>query len=360
MLKRITQSQNLYKYLTAVILLIIPLYPKFPFLKIPGAQVSARVEDFLLALAALFLTVKILPQVKKVFSMSIESAIAIYILIGLISLLSAIFLTRTVVPHIGFLHWTRRVEYIIPFFLGVLAIKKKENLNFYLNILIVVSFIVFIYAIGQRYFYWPIIVTQNLEYAKGIALRYVAGGHINSTFAGHYDLATFLVLILPIFISLFFIIKRLKVRIILGIMILSGLWLLIASVSRISIASYLFGSTIALLILKKYKEIIIIFLVSLILFSFSQDLRVRYLRIFDEAKRRLGEISVTVYAQETYPERRTDFATPTPTPHPILEDRSSSIRLNVEWPRAIRAFTKNPLLGTGYSSITLATDNDYL
>ena len=34
--------------------------------------------------------------------------------------------------------------------------------------------------------------------------------------------------------------------------------------------------------------------------------------------------------------------------------------MNVEWPRALRAFYKNPLLGTGYSSITLATDNDYL
>ncbi len=43
-----------------------------------------------------------------------------------------------------------------------------------------------------------------------------------------------------------------------------------------------------------------------------------------------------------------------------LEDRSTSIRLAVEWPRAIRAFLKNPLLGTGYGSVTLATDNDYL
>jgi O-antigen ligase len=40
--------------------------------------------------------------------------------------------------------------------------------------------------------------------------------------------------------------------------------------------------------------------------------------------------------------------------------RSGGIRFNVEWPRAIRAFLKNPVLGTGYSSITLATDNDYL
>ncbi|MCJ7804886.1 O-antigen ligase family protein, partial [Patescibacteria group bacterium] len=39
---------------------------------------------------------------------------------------------------------------------------------------------------------------------------------------------------------------------------------------------------------------------------------------------------------------------------------SSGIRFNVEWPRSLRAFAKNPLLGTGYSSVTLATDNDYL
>ena len=68
------------------------------------------------------------------------------------------------------------------------------------------------------------------------------------------------------------------------------------------------------------------------------------------------------YAQNedfNLPQRRV-AATPTPTPVPIFEDRSTSIRVNVEWPRAIRALSKNPLLGTGYSSITLATDNDFL
>ena len=40
--------------------------------------------------------------------------------------------------------------------------------------------------------------------------------------------------------------------------------------------------------------------------------------------------------------------------------RSFGIRIDEEWPRAIRAFEKNPILGTGYSSITIATDNDYL
>ena len=68
-----------------------------------------------------------------------------------------------------------------------------------------------------------------------------------------------------------------------------------------------------------------------------------------------------VYAQaENLPLRRISSETPNPTPMPVFEDRSTSIRLNAEWPRAIRAFLKNPLLGTGYSSITLATDNEYL
>jgi hypothetical protein len=65
--------------------------------------------------------------------------------------------------------------------------------------------------------------------------------------------------------------------------------------------------------------------------------------------------------------------TPTPTPKVSQEEEeewvpttelavqySSGIRFDVEWPRSVRAFKKNPFLGTGYSSVTLATDNDYL
>ncbi len=40
--------------------------------------------------------------------------------------------------------------------------------------------------------------------------------------------------------------------------------------------------------------------------------------------------------------------------------RSFEIRTKSEWPRAWRAFLRDPLLGSGYSSIDLATDNDYL
>ena len=58
--------------------------------------------------------------------------------------------------------------------------------------------------------------------------------------------------------------------------------------------------------------------------------------------------------------KRINISTRTPEGAPVFEDRSTSIRFNVEWPRAIRALEKNPVLGTGYSSISLATDSDYL
>jgi O-antigen ligase len=80
------------------------------------------------------------------------------------------------------------------------------------------------------------------------------------------------------------------------------------------------------------------------------------------------------------PGRRVGKAMPTPTPTPtpapvatppaeveewkptteLMVEYSGGIRFNVAWPRALRAFAKNPLLGTGYSSVTLAVDNDYL
>ena len=47
-------------------------------------------------------------------------------------------------------------------------------------------------------------------------------------------------------------------------------------------------------------------------------------------------------------------------PTEVLEDRSLNIRLKASWPKALRALAKNPILGTGYSSVGLAVDNDYL
>jgi len=343
------------KYLVAAIMLAVPLYPKFPSIRIPGTFVSVRIEDFLLAFTALVVVINIVPRIRKVIATNIEGAIVIYILVGAVSLLSAIFVTQTVVPHLGTLHWARRIEYFVPFFLGSIYFLqgKRSDIGFFLKVLMLTIFIAFIYGLGQRYLHWPLIITQNEEYSKGIALRWIAGSHINSTFAGHYDLATFLVLTLPTVVSLFFLIKGKVSKLLIGVVFFSGLWLLGSAVSRISIVSFLLSGTLSLLIIRKYKAIPIFLIVSAILFGFSGDLWARYGRIFEVTKDKIEKILLvpgTVYAAST----------PAPTPTPVFEDRSTSIRLNVEWPRAVRAFSKNPLLGTGYSSITLATDNDYL
>jgi len=363
MRKLLERPRDIFKYGIAAILIVIPLYPKFPFLKIPGTYVSIRIEDFLIFVLALLFILFFFKELPQLLKNRLESSILVFILIGFVSLLSAILITKTVTPSIAVLHWLRRIEYFVPMGIGILYFKRygTRDLEFFLKVLMITVFIAFVYGFGQMYFSWPVIITQNNEYAKGIALRWVAGSQLNSTFAGHYDLATFLVFSLPIFITLFFVIKGLWSRVSLAAATLSGLWLLANTASRISIASYLLAAVISLLLLKKYKAIVLTVLVSITLFSltgsvidrYTQVVTVYYQRIVSRLKVKAAGIN------EVLPQRRENINSQ-PTPQPVFEDRSTSIRLNVEWPRALRAFKKNPLLGTGYSSITLATDNDFL
>src|SRR3989344_3054910 len=100
-----------YKYLIPILFLVIPLYPKFPLFNVPGTYVAIRAEDFLLTIMAAMLAFYLfrekafslikLPQIK---------AIILFTTAGFLSLLSGWLLTQTVQPHIGFLHWARRVE----------------------------------------------------------------------------------------------------------------------------------------------------------------------------------------------------------------------------------------------------------
>ena len=125
MSKLIRLYKSIYKYLVAAVILGVPLYPKFPFLRIPGTYVSIRLEDSLLVIAVLVLAAHILPKLSKFLKSKVNRAIFISLLVGLVSLSSAIFVTKTVQPYLGVLHWLRRVEYFIPFFLGVIAIRKN-------------------------------------------------------------------------------------------------------------------------------------------------------------------------------------------------------------------------------------------
>lgn len=339
-------------YLVAItaILIVVPLFPKFPAFRIAGTYVAVRLEDFLILGTILIFSVPIIYNIKSIIKNNVVRAIALFLIIGGISVFSGIYLTQTINVKIGLLHWIRRIEYLSLFFVGLTYMKTNAEkqggrvMEYIVKILLIVNFFVFAYGIGQHYFNFPVIVTQNEEYSKGIALRWVPGAHINSTFAGHYDLASYLVLIIPIFVASFFVVKDKISKFLLASSTLAGFWLFSVAVSRISIVAFLVATTVSLFLLKKYKEIVVIGLISVIAFGFSPDLRVRYGRIFDVLKQKISSV-IVVHAQED---------------GNVNEDRSTSIRLKVEWPRAFRAFYKNPIVGTGYSSITLATDNDYL
>lgn len=355
------------KYLIAAIFIIVPLFPKFPLISIPGTYVAIRFEDVLLLLLGILTLIKIVPNYKTLIKDKIIIALLIYFGIGAVSLLSGAFLTDTVGMGVGIFHFVRRIEYIVPFVAALVLLKKddiKNDVDFYLKLLMIVTVVTFIYGLGQRYLSFPIIITQNEEYSKGIALRWTPGSHINSTFAGHYDLAAFMVMLLPMLIALLFTLKGRAERLLVALSVGGGLWLLINSISRISQVSYLVAVTVSLLLIRKYKALSFVLAASLILIVTSSGLQARFGRLFEVIYDKISitiQGSYTVLADEiSIPGKKLNAPVATPTPVPVFEDRSTSIRLNVEWPRALRSFYKNPILGTGYSSISLATDNDYL
>ena len=370
-------AHTINKYLVALLLIFIPLYPKFPLFAVPGSQVFIRLEDFVILFVFLIWLLVNKSRIADFIKLKISKAVLLFLLVGLLSVISGYLLTHTVSLPIALIHWARRVQYILPLFIGLTAIESKRDIYFYLRVVITIVLFAFIYGIGQKHYGWPIITTQNQEYSKGIALFYVEGSHLPSTFAGHYDLAAFLVLIAPFIVVLLTssrkTIKELSLlpsillsRTFLLATHLSVLWLLVNAASRISVAAYLGSVTLSLILVRRYLFIPLILALSIGFILTSSKLMDRYVRILEVSVTKILSTQTfevnKAFAQEeiNLPERRGESSQPTPQPPEVFEDRSTSIRLNVEWPRAIRAFYKNPLLGTGYSSISLATDNDYL
>lgn len=368
----ILNRAQIFKYGVAAILLVVPLYPKFPLFNIPGTYVAVRAEDFLIAALGIFWIMYLIRNGSRNFLENpLNRAIVLFLGVGLLSVVSAILLTKTVSLHLAVLHWARRVEYIIPFFIAVVAMKTRRGVNhvFFAETLFIASFFAFLYGVGQVYANFPVISTQNEEFSKGLALRYITGARLYSTFAGHYDLAAFLVLVFPLAFAFLFVSKNWVYRIAVFLGVISpAFWLLMRTESRVSFFAYLLAVVVTLWLVRRRLFIVPFVLVSFILMLTVSGLGERYLYTINIYKQKLMKFDLlnmsksTVWAQEDIraPIRLENKTIEGKLLEPVIEDRSTSIRFNVEWPRAVRAFVKNPLLGTGYSSIGLATDNDYL
>jgi len=123
-------DNHLLEFIAIFLIVFIPVYPKFPLFDIlPGYIVRARLEDILIFLAFITFGIYLIRRKVSLKNNPLTWPIIIYAVVGLLSCLSAIFITQSVpaeANHIGkmFLHYFRRLEYFSMFFIVFASIKS--------------------------------------------------------------------------------------------------------------------------------------------------------------------------------------------------------------------------------------------
>ncbi len=435
-------NSSVLKIGVALSLLFIPLYPKLPSISVTHTWVYIRAEDFLIAIVT-FIWIVLLLRKKVKLPFPLATPIILYWIVGLISLLfSVIFIgphLANFFPKIAALEYLRRIEYMILFFIAISTVKSEKDILFYLKVIFATVTGVVLYGFGQRWyvllwhqfpkffekypFCFPSFQTGNEEFAKGLALCLPPDARITSTFGGHYDLAAYLVIIIPLLFAAVFIFKNIFAKIFILILSIASLMLLILTSSRTSFVAYLVGICFMLFFAKQKKYILPVLIFSIILLlSFSSSTAQRFLetiRFTSVVTNSQGQVvgvttsSLPTDLQKKISKNPTVVAAPPPSqnlptgssfitlpgkqitthvavvqsnaPQSVVKnlkyayggqeistisgtflvkkalvyDISITTRFQAEWPNAWNAFLRNPFLGSGYSSISLATDGDY-
>jgi hypothetical protein len=413
-------DKNILEILVGFLLVFIPLYPKFPLIDLPQTWVYIRLEDFLVALTV---GVWLLQLVRKKINInpSLAFPILFYWIIGGISLVYAIFILNTnspiFSPYLGVFHYLRRIEYMVLFFVTLSTIRDLKVVERYLKILAITLLLVCIYGFGQKFFDFPAFLTMNEEFAKGIPIYLSPTNRIASTFAGHYDLACWLVLMIALFSSVLFGLKKKSWRIGLFFLLLFSLVNLIFTASRISFSVYLLAISLVLVLVGKKKFIIPVVLLSLFLMNLIQGgVGERFLKTFRvqkvvydvETQKPLGVLEnpeeagkllspqeevaredlpvgsgfINLPLKKETPLEATSVAVikksvegPLKTAtvsseiatisgeflikRAIVYDISFTTRIQGTWKKAVDAFKRSPFLGSGYSYLGLASDSSY-
>lgn len=453
-------SDNILFVFTLFLLAFVPLYPKLPFLDVKNTWVYVRAEDFVVVFV-LLIWIFLIIRKKISLRTPLTMPILLFWIIGGLATVHGILLifpeTANVFPNVAFLSFLRRIEYISLFFISYSGMKDKRFLSYVILTLVTTLFLVSAYGFGQKYLGFPAYLTMNEEFAKGEAIRLSALSRVPSTFAGHYDLAAYLVLVIPILVSLIFGFRNWIVRAILMVSISFGLILLFMTVSRVSFFVLLISLGLVLFFQKKKLVIFSLPIVAILFFvflSFTPALLERFGNTIKEVDvlvdasngEVIGHTKVVPAAyfenklvlQRTFQNRNTlDASTDTrsdrilatysailpfekippsvvlivppnaPTGEnlpqgtgyinlhlsPVTKrlknffyeskqtsetgkafvfqgnflikrasayDLSFTTRFQGEWPNAIKAFKRNILFGSGYGSISLAIDNNYL
>lgn len=405
-----TFDENLIKILVGFFIFLIPLYPKFPFRAIPYTYISIRLEDFYVVLLVLIFAIQLLRKKIKLNTTFLKYFIMFWAVVFTSYILNGYVFKVMEFPHLGFLHSARRVEYMIVFFIAASSITSYKDFKKLFWCLIYSLFLVLIYGLGQRFLDWPAVSTMNPEFARGHLLILTPEARLTSTFAGHYDLAAYLVFLMPIAWGTYY--SYQKKWLLIAISIISIAILFFTS-SRVSFGAFVVSVPIMLLFLKKYRAFFVVLIFSAFMMYFSKDMTNRFLKTFQIKQILVNELTGQVFvpqkitskelpAGSAYMQIGTDKAIISTNSsnykqemidkalyegtlangneklsasqeaairksvndltavNTVVTDISSATRFQVEWPRAINALLHNPILGTGPSSITESTDNDYL
>ncbi len=222
---------------TLFLLVFIPLFPKIPILDVKNTWVYIRAEDFIV-LFVLLSWIALLIKKKITLKTPLTIPILIFWLIGGIATIHGVLLIfptiANVFPNVAFLSLVRHIEYMSLFFISYQGMKDKRFLPVVISTLVITLLSVIFYGFGQKYLGFPAYLTMNEEFAKGIPIQLSELSRVPSTFAGHYDLAAYLVLIIPIVVSLAFGFKNLLIKAFLLLASLLGFILLFMTVSRVS------------------------------------------------------------------------------------------------------------------------------
>jgi hypothetical protein len=458
-------DNNILILITGFLIVMIPLYPKIPMAElIQGYIVRMRLEDLLVMFALFVWFIQLLRKKISFPRNPISYLMLAYLVIGFLSVLSALYITHTVPfekAHILkiWLHWFRRIEYFSLFFVTYSAIKSKKDLLLLLKVAFITFLGVILYGIGQKYFYLPAFSTMNREFSKGVRLYLQPNSRLLSTFGGHYDLAGYLMMLLAFTVPAAWLSKTAKLKSLFYITSLIAYWCLVLTTSRTSFIGFLVGITVVAIFLIKSKGwgwtlkrwFATMFVSFIVMFTFSNLLE-RFLQVLPNKDTRdkilqLQQIVNQPFVREpndsqTVAELPSLFAflfknekpvplevtleektqleqvasssdmppsTVKPVPKPSLEPGelpsdvteeseeirrataeeagmtysgpqysenalkyglSMAIRLDALWPQAIKGFQRNPILGSGYSTLVKtnvgeftyaeSTDNDYL
>ncbi len=239
-------DEHILLLLTGFLLAFIPLWPKIPLWSpIEQYIVRVRLEDFVIFFTGVVWLVQIFRK-KIIWRSTMFWLVFAYGVVGALSVLSAVFITKTIPLqplHLGksLLHFFRYLEYFALFFFGFSAIKKREHLYFLIGLFAATVIAISLYGYGQKYYFWPVYSTMNREFSKGVRLVLTPHARVQSTFAGHYDMAAFLVIALPLILAFAYQVKDRVKSTFLHLSFWVGTWLIIVSASRTSFVAFLFA-----------------------------------------------------------------------------------------------------------------------